>query len=202
MKRDDAFNDLESAIMLIALVVIAAVFSYVMLGAVFFATQGYQEAPYATALQQAISQIVLDDDIVYEDKGSTGHIGHLTLTLMAQEGEDPQKLSELLFLFSSQDTPIPYVIEFDNAFDGRAVPVDFRTVVVGKFGVHGARGELDGNMVMRAGEKKTVYIRLHDDGTTAPAGPATDGWLQIEIKQKVGGPTTIHKRVAAGFAHG
>ena len=43
MKRDNAFIGLEAAIVLIAFVVVAAVFSYVMLGAGFFATHKSQE---------------------------------------------------------------------------------------------------------------------------------------------------------------
>ena len=200
MKRDDAFTGLEAAIVLIAFVVVAAVFSYVMLGAGFFAPQKAQDVAYA-GLKQAVSNIVLDGS-VYAEKSSTGHIEHLTLGLMVPEGGDPQELSELLLLFTSKDTPIPYVIEFDAAFDGTAVPVDSTTVAVGKFGVRGARGDADENTLITPGAKKTIYLTLHDDGKTAPAGPAKGGWFQIEIKPRVGAPTTIYKSVAAGFAGG
>jgi len=43
IKSDDAFTGLEAAIVLIAFVVVAAVFSYVVLGAGFFTTQKSQE---------------------------------------------------------------------------------------------------------------------------------------------------------------
>jgi len=42
-KNEDAFTGLEAAIVLIAFVVVAAVFSYVVLGAGFFTTQKSQE---------------------------------------------------------------------------------------------------------------------------------------------------------------
>lgn len=200
MKRDDAFTGLEAAIVLIAFVVVAAVFSYVILGAGFFATQKAQEVTYA-GIKQAVSNIVLDGSL-YANKSTTGHIQHLTLGLMVPEGGDPQELTELLFLFSSKDTPIPYAIEFDVAFDGTAVPVDSTAVAAGKFGVRGAKGDTDENTLITPGAKKIVYITLNDDGTTAPAGPAKGGWFQIEIKPKVGAPTTIYRNVAAGFAGG
>ena len=47
MKRnDEGFTGLEAAIVLIAFVVVAAVFSYVVLGAGFFTTQKAQETVY------------------------------------------------------------------------------------------------------------------------------------------------------------
>nr|AAB32838.1 flagillin {N-terminal} [Methanospirillum hungatei, GP1, flagellar filaments, Peptide Partial, 46 aa] [Methanospirillum hungatei] len=45
------FSGLEAAIVLIAFVVVAAVFSYVMLGAGFFATQKSQEVTYSGVKQ-------------------------------------------------------------------------------------------------------------------------------------------------------
>jgi flagellin FlaB len=200
MKRDAAFTGLEAAIVLIAFVVVAAVFSYVMLGVGFFATQKAQEVTYA-GIKQSVSNIVLDGS-VYANKASTGHIDHLTLGLMVPEGGDPQELTELLLLFSSRNAPIPYAIAFDPAFDGTAVPVDSTTVAVGTFGVLGAQGDADANTLITPGAKKTIFIALNDDGTTAPAGPAKGGWFQIEIKPKVGAPTTIYRSVAAGFAGG
>jgi flagellin FlaB len=54
--HDDAFTGLEAAIVLIAFVVVAAVFSYVVLGAGFFTTQKSQETVYK-GVEQATSNI-------------------------------------------------------------------------------------------------------------------------------------------------
>jgi flagellin FlaB len=52
MKRnDDGFTGLEAAIVLIAFVVVAAVFSYVVLGAGFFTTQKAQQSVYSAVGQ-------------------------------------------------------------------------------------------------------------------------------------------------------
>lgn len=56
MKNDSAFTGLEAAIVLIAFVVVAAVFSYVVLGAGFFTTQKSQEVVH-TGTQQASSSL-------------------------------------------------------------------------------------------------------------------------------------------------
>jgi len=59
MKKESAFSGLEAAIFLIAFVVVAAVFSYVMLGAGFFATQKAQEVTYS-GMKQATSNLIMD----------------------------------------------------------------------------------------------------------------------------------------------
>ena len=60
-KNDEAFTGLEAAIVLIAFVVTASVFSYVMLGAGFFATQKTQEVVYTSVGQASSSVEVLGD---------------------------------------------------------------------------------------------------------------------------------------------
>jgi flagellin FlaB len=55
-KNDNAFTGLEAAIVLIAFVVVAAVFSYVVLGAGFFTTQKSQETVYK-GVEQATSNL-------------------------------------------------------------------------------------------------------------------------------------------------
>ena len=54
--NDEGFTGLEAAIVLIAFVVVAAVFSYVVLGAGFFTTQKAQETVH-TGVQQATSAV-------------------------------------------------------------------------------------------------------------------------------------------------
>ncbi len=54
--NDEGFTGLEAAIVLIAFVVVAAVFSYVVLGAGFFTTQKAQETVH-TGVQQTTSAV-------------------------------------------------------------------------------------------------------------------------------------------------
>jgi len=88
MKKETAFSGLEAAIVLIAFVVVAAVFSYVMLGAGFFATQKSQEVTYS-GIKQSTSNLVLDGQI-YGDKTT---ITTLTFWLAIPEGGQAQSLS-------------------------------------------------------------------------------------------------------------
>jgi flagellin FlaB len=56
--HEEAFTGLEAAIVLIAFVVVAAVFSYVVLGAGFFTTQKAQETVYK-AVEQSTTNILI-----------------------------------------------------------------------------------------------------------------------------------------------
>ncbi len=63
VKDEKGFTGLEAAIVLIAFVVVAAVFSYVMLGAGFFTTQKSQEVVH-TGVAQASSSVELSGDVI------------------------------------------------------------------------------------------------------------------------------------------
>ena len=65
LKDEKGFTGLEAAIVLIAFVVVAAVFSYVMLGAGFFTTQKSQEVVH-TGVTQASSSIAPSGDVIVQ----------------------------------------------------------------------------------------------------------------------------------------
>jgi hypothetical protein len=71
VRNEDAFTGLEAAIVLIAFIVVAAVFSYVMLGAGFFATGEAQRA-VGTGVAQASSNLELSGPV---DRGGFKHHG-------------------------------------------------------------------------------------------------------------------------------
>lgn len=71
IKNDKGFTGLEAAIVLIAFVVVAAVFSYVMLGAGFYTTQKSQEVVH-TGVTQASSSLAPSGDVIVEGAGSNG----------------------------------------------------------------------------------------------------------------------------------
>ena len=75
--HDEAFTGLEAAIVLIAFVVVAAVFSYVVLGAGFFTTQKSQEVVH-TGVQQASSTL----EVVGNVYGVTATSGDPTITFV------------------------------------------------------------------------------------------------------------------------
>lgn len=97
MKKEAAFSGLEAAIVLIAFVVVAAVFSYVMLGAGFFATQKSQEVTYS-GVKQSTSNLVLDGQL-YGSMAS-GKAAKINFYLAIPEGGQPQKMREVAYVWS------------------------------------------------------------------------------------------------------
>ena len=72
LKQNDAgFTGLEAAIVLIAFVVVAAVFSYVVLGAGFFTTQKAQQTVH-TSVEQSSSTLEIVGNVYGASPGATG----------------------------------------------------------------------------------------------------------------------------------
>jgi len=72
--NENAFTGLEAAIVLIAFVVVAAVFSYVVLGAGFYTTQKSEEVIY-TSVAQASSSVEVLGDVYGTNNGTTTGLG-------------------------------------------------------------------------------------------------------------------------------
>mgnify|MGYP001769618849 CR=1 FL=1 len=112
MRKDSAFSGLEAAIVLIAFVVVAAVFSYVMLGAGFFATQKSQEVTYS-GIKQSTSNMVLDGQLY----GNGKTITQLTFYLTIPEGGQPQKMSEVNYLMTVMGNTVSALTTVDEGDD-------------------------------------------------------------------------------------
>ncbi len=92
--RDErGFTGLEAAIVLIAFVTVAAVFSYVLLGAGFFATQKGQETVH-TGVKQATSSMELVGSIVATGNTTANEMENVTFTLQLAAGGQPIDLSK------------------------------------------------------------------------------------------------------------
>ena len=103
IKNEDGFTGLEAAIVLIAFIVVAAVFSYVILGAGFFTTQKSQEVVH-TGVTQASSSLELIGDVYgLKDETSTTKIGTLEFTVGLTAGGSVVDLSKTVLTYSDQD---------------------------------------------------------------------------------------------------
>jgi archaeal flagellin FlaB len=100
--NEPAFTGLEAAIVLIAFVVVAAVFSYVVLGAGFFTTQKSQETIYR-GVEQATSNIQVVGQIYGIDSGSTGTINKFQFSLGLGPGSPPMDLSKMTIVVTTPD---------------------------------------------------------------------------------------------------
>ena len=217
MKRDNAFTGLEAAIVLIAFVVVAAVFSYVMLGAGFFATQRAQEVTYA-GIQQATSNMYLVGSIygTTKDPETTATLNFLEFKLGVPEGGQAQDMKDLRLLFSKRDgLPIDLKnnVVFTNATTPEAVTEDgwiFKKDDGGwsYFDTSGAQPvstmvalEAEGTTPsvsrIQSGEKMSIRVLL---GSTV--GPAGGESFTLEIKPRIGASYLITKTLATGYTHG
>jgi len=101
---EDAFTGLEAAIVLIAFVVVAAVFSYVVLGAGFFTSQTAQ-ATVHTGVQQASSSIELVGN-VYGIGNTTdfSHLDYVNATVALTAGGTSMDLSQMVVSYNDGTT--------------------------------------------------------------------------------------------------
>jgi len=106
LSREEAFTGLEAAIVLIAFVVVAAVFSYVVLGAGFFSTQKSQEAVH-TGVQQASSSFeILGDVYGVAIPPTLGQINFLNFTLGLAPGGMPIDMNKTTMVYANQSVRV------------------------------------------------------------------------------------------------
>ncbi len=100
--NDEGFTGLEAAIVLIAFVVVAAVFSYVVLGAGFFTTQKAQETVYK-GVEQSTANIQMIGH-VYGLSTDNESITNLTFVIGLAPGASAVDLTKMKIVFSTPTT--------------------------------------------------------------------------------------------------
>ena len=108
-KNDWGFTGLEAAIVLIAFVVIAAVFAYVVLGAGFFTTQKSQETVYK-GVEQASSNIQMLGQVYGIRSGASANkINLIEFSLGLAPGAPAIDLDAMTIVYSAPNVdPITY----------------------------------------------------------------------------------------------
>ena len=105
--NDEGFTGLEAAIVLIAFVVVAAVFSYVVLGAGFFTTQKSQEVVH-TGVAQASSTLEIVGNVYGVAPGATGQttdsIKYVNFSVALAPGGTPVDFDKVVLVFSNQSS--------------------------------------------------------------------------------------------------
>ena len=100
--NDEGFTGLEAAIVLIAFVVVAAVFSYVVLGAGFFTTQKAQETVYK-GVEQSTANIQMVGN-VYGLSSDATKIYNITFSIGLAPGASAIDLTKMKIVFSTPTT--------------------------------------------------------------------------------------------------
>lgn len=107
VKNEDAFTGLEAAIVLIAFVVVAAVFSYVMLGAGFFAT-GEAQRVVDTGVAQASSSVELSGPVIVNASSDGNKVNDIRFFLQLSAGGAPVDMQKVTFTVSTTDNLTTY----------------------------------------------------------------------------------------------
>lgn len=100
-QNEHAFTGLEAAIVLIAFVVVAAVFSYVVLGAGFFTTQKSQEVVH-TGVQQASSSMEIIGNVYGYNGTAAGQldkIEYVVFTVGNTAGGAPIDVTQMIMTY-------------------------------------------------------------------------------------------------------
>jgi archaeal flagellin FlaB len=110
-QRDEGFTGLEAAIVLIAFVVVAAVFSYVVLGAGFFTTQKSQQTVYKS-VEQATTNLQMIGNVYGTAQVPGTGIDNISFNVGLAPGAPSMDLSKMIIVVSQPTvgglTQLPY----------------------------------------------------------------------------------------------
>lgn len=113
VRNEDAFTGLEAAIVLIAFIVVAAVFSYVMLGAGFFATGEAQRA-VGTGVAQASSNLELSGPVIVAASNTDDEVAKISFFLRLAAGGASVDMKKVTFTVSTKDEMKTYSYKDDK----------------------------------------------------------------------------------------
>ncbi len=184
LKRDErAFTGLEAAIVLIAFVVVAAVFSYVMLGAGFFTTQKSQEVVH-TGVQQASSSIELSGDIIGEGNTTANRLEKVRVFIQLTAGGNPVDISKTLITVTTDDA--------HHSFTLGSVADSSYFKVANKYGG-------DSDNLLEKFEKFELEINVTKEALGSSTDITANEKFQVEIKPPQGASVTVVRTVPASI---
>ena len=101
---DEGFTGLEAAIVLIAFVVVAATFSYVVLGAGFFTTQTAQSTIHSSIAQASSSMELVGNVYGVKDTGaSNNYLNYVNATVSLSAGGTPVDVSQMVISYTDDN---------------------------------------------------------------------------------------------------
>jgi len=181
--NEEAFTGLEAAIVLIAFVVVAAVFSYVVLGAGFFTTQKSQQVVHS-GVTQAASNIVVKGDIYGVANAANTSIVYIRFDVGLAAGGLPVDMNKTTMVFS---TPAGGVQTLNKTTTLGSTPS------AGQWSISERRPDL-GNDLLQSDSLFTIYVQ-----PPAPLNPRDT--FNIEIKPEAGAALAIQRSVPAGITN-
>jgi len=196
MRNEDAFTGLEAAIVLIAFIVVAAVFSYVVLGAGFFTTQKSQEVVH-TGVQQASSSLEIIGNVyamqANADTTPEQFLTYIKFTVGNTAGGTGLDVSKMVVTYTDEQTrasDIPYSIK-----TGDALVTDLKTASQSmssglKTGQWGIIEKINANTdtLLEPGEQFVI-------GVSVPSSTTVNTPFTINLQPSVGAVFALKKTV-------
>jgi len=100
---EDAFTGLEAAIVLIAFVVVAAVFSYVVLGAGFFTTQTAQATVHTGVAQASSSLEIVGNVMGVGESANADRLSYINASVALTAGGTAMDLGQMVISYSDNN---------------------------------------------------------------------------------------------------
>jgi len=100
---ENGFTGLEASLVLIAFVVVAAVFSYVVLGGGFFTTQTAQAAVYNGVGQASSSMEIVGEVMGIKWETGTEQLDYINVSVTLSAGGTPMDLSQTVISYSDSN---------------------------------------------------------------------------------------------------
>jgi flagellin FlaB len=174
--KDNAFTGLEAGIVLIAFVVVASVFAYVILGAGFLTTQKSQEVIH-TGVQAASSSVQLAGE-VYGVGTAGAEIEMINFSTSLASGSTPVDFGKVTVTYSNA-TVLETLLPVPGLKSSSTTP--------GTWAITNAQNERGNpNTLLETGEQFIISVHPTD-------GSPKNTELYIEIKPSVGSPMVLKR---------
>ena len=190
LNNEKGFTGLEAAIVLIAFVVVAAVFSYVMLGAGFFTTQKSQEVVH-TGVAQASSSLAPSGDIIVESTAN-GTAGKITFYLTNTDGGTSVDLDKAVLTYTDNGDFLSR--QYGGKGPGTGTQGWNYSAIIYE--------PSHNDNLLESGEKYRIDVDLTGSGVNAASLPGVNEIVKIEFKAPEGAVLGLSKTMPPALTAG
>ncbi|WP_332449529.1 flagellin [Methanoculleus sp.] len=181
--NENAFTGLEAAIVLIAFVVVAAVFSYVVLGAGFFTTQKSQEVVH-TGVSQASSSMEIIGNVYGVNNSTvvgdaTPGLGYIKFAVGNTAGGTPIDVTQMVVVYIDEDT------RQEMTYDAAKTEAELKSGNYWK--ILEFYNNVTANTLLEPGEQFVLGIHVVD--------PAPNGAFSVNLQPSAGAVYPIQRTV-------
>jgi len=195
-QKVEAFTGLEAAIVLIAFVVVAAVFSYVVLGAGFFTSQQAQKVVYSGMSQASSNLVILGN--VYGDASGTAQVGTspgtihaIIFTIGLAAGGTPVDMNQTTLIY--QNETILQTLNFTSLAPGQ-VPGGWQWGIISK-------QNANANNLLEPNEQFTIMANISPSPPTLSTGLPPSDTFTLQIRPSVGAALPITHEAPGGITN-